>query len=42
VGSASFIAARHGVGLAFHVFVLIMIGKGLQPARQPDRSRPYA
>ena len=37
-----FVAARHWVGLAFHVFVLIMICKGFQAARQLDRSRTYA
>jgi hypothetical protein len=37
-----FVAARHWVGLAFHVFVLIMICKGFQAARQLDRSRTHA
>jgi hypothetical protein len=37
-----FVAARHWVGLAFHVFVLIMIGKGFQVARQLDRSSTLA
>jgi len=37
-----FLAARHWVGLAFHVFVLIMIGKGFQAARQLDRSSAHA
>ena len=32
-----FVAARHWVGLGFHVFVLIMICKGFQAARQLDR-----
>jgi hypothetical protein len=33
-----FLAARHWVGLGFHVFVTIMIWKGFQAARQLDRS----
>jgi hypothetical protein len=37
-----FVAARHWVGLGFHVFVLIMIGKGFQAARQLDRSGTHA
>ena len=37
-----FVAARHWVGLAFHVFVLIMICKGFQAARQLDRSSTHA
>jgi hypothetical protein len=37
-----FLVARHWVGLAFHVFVLIMICKGFQAARQLDRSSPHA
>jgi hypothetical protein len=37
-----FVAARHWVGLAFHVFVLIMIGKGFQAARQLDRPSTHA
>jgi hypothetical protein len=37
-----FVAARHWVGLGFHVFVLIMICKGFQAARQLNRSRTHA
>jgi len=37
-----FVAARHWVGLGFHVFVLIMICKGFQAARQLDPSRRHA
>jgi hypothetical protein len=34
-----FLAARNWVGLGFHVFVLVMIFKGLQAAHQLDTSR---
>jgi len=37
-----FVAARHWIGLGFHVFVLIMICKGFQAARQLDRARMHA
>ena len=37
-----FVAARDWVGLGFHVFVLIMICKGFQAARQLDPSRRHA
>jgi hypothetical protein len=34
-----FLAARHWIGLGFHVFVLVMVFKGLQAARQLDAVR---
>jgi hypothetical protein len=34
-----FLAARNWIGLGFHVFVLVMVFKGLQAAHQLDASR---
>jgi hypothetical protein len=34
-----FLAARNWIGLGFHVFVLVMVFKGLQAARQLDAGR---
>lgn len=34
-----FLAARHWIGLGFHVFVLVMVCKGFQAARQQDAGR---
>ena len=34
-----FLAARNWIGLGFHVFVLVMVCKGLQAARQLDAGR---
>jgi hypothetical protein len=34
-----FLAARHWIGLGFHVFVLVMVFKGLQAAHQLDAGR---
>ena len=36
----TFLAARNGIGLGFHVFVLVMVFKGLQAARQLDTVVP--
>jgi hypothetical protein len=35
----TFLAVRNWIGLGFHVFVLVMVFKGLQAARQLDAGR---
>jgi hypothetical protein len=35
----TFLAVRNWIGLGFHVFVLVLVFKGLQAARQLDAGR---